>query len=284
MRKTGIKAYLYILPALFLATLFVYYPFLKSALSSFFLVRHDGSLGAFVGLENYRKLFETGIFQESLAHTFLFMALFVPLNTIIIFIAALLTEQKRKGNSLFETIFMLPMAMGLSSAALLFKFLFNPSAGMLNRILKINVGWNTEALPALFSVVFLGVFLDFGLDYLLLLSALRNVNKSVLEAGRVDGAGEGRIFFSLRLPLVAPTLSYVIFIAIKDALLICSPIMVMTEGGPYRSTQTVVYYYYIEAFKNSNFASAACVSTLVFVIAGFFLLLFSFYQKRRLER
>lgn len=280
MRKHTIKPYLYILPSLLLAVLFVYYPFMTSVISSFFNVRANGSLGSFAGLDNYRKLFSAGIFQESLSNTFLFMFLFVPINIIVIFILVLLTERKRKGIALFETVFMLPMAMGMSSAALLFKYMFNPTTGVVNRIFHINVQWNNEALPAMFSVVFLGVFLDVGLDYILLLSAMRNQDKGPIEAAMVDGASATTVFWRIKLPAILPTLSFILFVSIKDALLISAPIMVMTEGGPYRSTQTVVYYYYIEAFRNSSYSIAAAISTLVFIIAGIIILIAGLLEKK----
>ena len=283
MKRVNKRAYIYLLPALALALLFVYYPFIRSLLSSFFNVKVTGEMTTFVGFNNYTKLFSSEIFKESLGNTFLFMLLFVPINTLLITLAVTLTSNKRRFITIPETIFMLPMALGMSSAALLFKYMFNPSTGIVNRILHLNIAWNNEAIPAMFSVVFLGVFLDFGLDYLLLLSASRNMDKGPIEAARVDGAGEGRIFFSIKIPALLPTLSFIIFVAIKDALLISAPVMVMTEGGPYRSTQTIVYYYYIEAFKNSNYATGATISSVVFIIAAVIILLAGLYERRRIE-
>ena len=162
---------------------------------------------------------------------------------------------------------MLPMAIGMSSIALIFKYMFRPSVGIVNRILGIDIQWTNDATAAMFSVVFLGVFLDFGLDYLLLLTAMRNLDRGPQEAAMIDGADEWRITTHIRLPMLSPTLFFVLFISIKDALLICAPVMVMTEGGPFRSTQTIVYQYYIEAFKNFNYGSAAAISTIVFILA-----------------
>lgn len=283
MKQTSIRPYIYLLPAVLLAVLFVYYPFIRSTVSSFFNVRANGELGTFAGLANYKKVLSGEIFRESLSNTFLFMLIFVPLNTILITAAVLLTAEKRKHTAIAETIFMLPMALGMSSAAMLFKYMFTPGTGIINRLIGADIQWNNEAMPAMFSVAFLGVFLDFGLDYLLLLSAMRNMDRSPIEAARVDGASEARIFCSIRIPAIMPTLSFIIFVAIKDALLISAPIMVMTEGGPYRSTQTIVYYYYIEAFKNSNYAVGATISTLVFIIAAVIMLLAGLFERRRIE-
>ena len=283
MRSKSFKPYAYLAPTLVLALVFVYMPFARSIVESFFNVRMDGSLSSFAGLENYRRLFADGIFRESLGNTFLFMLLFVPLNIVIIMAAVLLTERESKANSVFETVFMLPMAMGMSSMALIFKYMFRPSIGIVNRLIGIDIQWTNDALAAMFSVVFLGIALDFGLDYLLLLSGLRNIDKAPLEAARLDGASQWQLLWRMKLPLLSPTLFFVLFISMKDALLICAPIMVMTEGGPFRSTQTVVYQYYIEAFRNSDWSSAAAISTIVFAMAALITVLSMHFERRRVH-
>ncbi len=283
MIKRAKRPYLYLLPALLLALLFVYYPFIRSIISSFFTVSINGKLLSFAGLTNYIKLFGESAFYESLMNTLLFMAIFVPLNTCLIVTAVLLTAEKKKGTALSELLYMLPMAIGMSSAALVFKMMFNPTTGAINRIFNTDIQWTNEALPAMVSVAFLGVFLDFGLDYILLLSAMRNLDKSAVEAAQIDGAGKVRILLSIKLPLIMPTLFFILFTSIKDAFLICAPIMVMTEGGPYRSTQTIVYYYYLEAFKNQNYAFSATISTIVFILSGLFILIAGSFEKRRIN-
>ena len=283
MRMNRLKPYAYLAPALLTALVFVYLPFLRNIVESLFLVRIDRSLSSFVGLDNFRRVLADPIFWQSLGNTLLFMVLFVPLNLALILAAVLLTEREGRANKVYEVIFMLPMAMGMSSMALIFKYMFRPSVGIVNRIIGVDIPWTNDALAAMFSVVFLGIALDFGLDYLLLLSALRNIDKAPIEAARLDGASEWQLFWRIKAPLLGPTLFFVLFISMKDALLICAPIMVMTEGGPFRSTQTIVYQYYIEAFRNSNWSSAAAISTLVFVMAAVITILSMRFEARRLH-
>ena len=208
--------------------------------------------------------------------------MFVPLNTLFVITLVVLTRRKNRLSKVAETVFMLPMTIGLSSAALLFKFMFNETNGVINSLLHLDILWSSKALPARFSLVFLGIFLDISIDYLLLLSAYRNLDKSPIEASMVDGCTPFQVFLYIKLPLLLPTLSFIVFIAIKDALLICAPIMVMTEGGPARSTQTIVYYYYLSAFKNSAFSKAAAISTCVFIIAAIILTIYKRFEKRRI--
>lgn len=266
--KARFKPYLLLAPAILLALVFTYAPFIKAIASSFFNVRLDGSLGSFAGLGNYAGLMDNQIFMQSLWNTFRFMVFFVPLNLVLILLAVVLTERQTKLNSVYQTMFMLPMAMGMSSMALVFKYMFRPGIGIVNRLTGVDVQWTNDAGAAMTSVVILGIFLDFGLDYLLLLAAMRNLDKAPIEAARLDGAGEWKVLTRIKLPLASPTIFFILFISIKDALLISAPIMVMTEGGPFRSTQTLVYYYYIEAFRNSNHGTASAVAVLTFLIAA----------------
>ena len=116
-----------------------------------------------------------------------------------------------------------------------------------------------------------------------LLSFFQKLPVEVEESAMVDGASEWQLFWRIKAPLLGPTLFFVLFISMKDALLICAPIMVMTEGGPFRSTQTIVYQYYIEAFRNSNWSAAAAISTLVFVMAAVITILSMRFEARRLH-
>ncbi|MDD7271627.1 MAG: sugar ABC transporter permease [Spirochaetales bacterium] len=282
MRKKIVKPYLYILPALLLAIVFVYYPFIRSVISSFFNISIKGKLNSFCAIANYKDLFTDEVFYLSLKNTFIFMVMFVPLNTLFVITLVVLTRRKNRLSKVAETVFMLPMTIGLSSAALLFKFMFNETNGVINSLLHLDILWSSKALPARFSLVFLGIFLDISIDYLLLLSAYRNLDKSPIEASMVDGCTPFQVFLYIKLPLLLPTLSFIVFIAIKDALLICAPIMVMTEGGPARSTQTIVYYYYLSAFKNSAFSKAAAISTCVFIIAAIILTIYKRFEKMRI--
>lgn len=266
-RKEQKRAYLYILPSLFLAVLFCYYPFLRTIVSSFFTIRFNGEISSFAGLSNYRKLFSSDEFRQSIRNTFFFMLLFVPANTLIILSASLLCEKKRKESPFLETVFLLPMAVALSASALIFRFLLDPSLGIVNSMFHLDIPWKDNAFWAMVSLVLLGIYLDFGLDFILLLSALRNSDRNIIDAAKLDGAGGLRLILAIKLPLIRETLSFVTFIAIKDALLIVAPVMLLTEGGPFRSTETVAYYYYIQAFKNSNHALGSASSTIILALS-----------------
>ena len=114
---------------------------------------------------------------------------------------------------------------------------------------------------------FLGVFLDFGIDYIILLSSFRSIDKSVIEAAMLDGASDERIFFSIELKMVKNIVLAIVFLALKDALLIVAPVTILTEGGPFRSTETIMFYYYIEAFKSNNVAIGNTITVILVLLS-----------------
>jgi sn-glycerol 3-phosphate transport system permease protein len=234
----------------------------------------------FVGLDNFRELSASGNFRDSLRNTFRFTAMFVPANILACLGAALLCYRKRRGTAFNELLFLLPMAVALSSAALIFKAMFNPTIGIVNWILGIDVDWFNDPAMAMFTLVALGVWLDIGLDFVLLLAALRNVPTQLVEAAAMEGANAWRKFFSIQLPMISPTLLFVVCTNVKDALLISAPVMILTEGGPYRSTQTLVYQMYLEGFKSGNYTLGSTIGVVVFLLSVVMLLLLFRFEKR----
>ena len=277
-RRNDLKAYLFLAPAIILAALFCWYPALKGFIESFLTVSHSGQIQGFAGFANYRILFSDKAFRSSVITTLKFVLLFVPANTFITLLAASLTRRKSRHSSLPEYIFFVPIAVSLSAYSLLFREMFRGSASVINRILGTDYGWITTSGGAMTTLVILGIFLDFGLDYILLMCAFRSIDKNVIEAARMDGAGGWRLFFQVELPMIRGTVLATIFLAIKDAILICAPIIILTEGGPYRSTETIMFYYYTEAFRSGNRAVQNSLSALVLFFAAIAL---SLYLSRR---
>lgn len=280
IRRKDIKAYLLIAPAVTIAVLFSIYPFIKSLIDSFLTVSQSGRILGFAGLDNYKMLFRDEAFHNSLRNTALFAIIFVPLNTVLTLSAAALTRNKRRFSSISETIFFLPMSLSLAASSMIFKEMFRGRISIVNRIFGTSIEWLSEGLPALLVLVFLGVFLDFGLDYILLLSAFRSNDKSVTEAAMLDGAGSMRLLFEIELPMIRKMLLATVFLAAKDALLIVAPIMIVTEGGPFRATETLMYYYYLEAFRSGNRGIQNTLSVILVLGASLFMALSGKRRKR----
>ena len=279
--KNDRRAYLYVLPAVILVALFYYYPFLKSFVSSFFLQNQRGELTSFVFLDNYKATLTNEYFIASVKNTLTMMLFFVPANTILTLAAASFVRREKRVNEIIGSLYIIPMAFSMSLLALIFKQIFSPTNSIINRIFHLDIVWLNDRTSALFAIIALCVFLDFALDYILLLSAFRKIERNIIEASLIDGANEVQRYFLIELPQILPTLIMTIFLALKDILLISAPIMLMTEGGPYRSTESVMFYYYIEAFKGSNRAAESTISSIMVLFSALLLALYSIIQRRR---
>lgn len=277
-RKENLKAYLFLAPALVLASIFLFLPLIKAFASSFLRISQGGDVLGFAGVSNYARLFSDKGFLNALRNTAKYIALFVPLNTAATLLAATLTRRRRRFTSSLELVFASPIAISLASYCLIFKEMFRGKVSVVNRLLSLDVDWLSERFPALMTLAILGVFLDFGLDYLLLTASFRSIDKDILDAARLDGASDRQIYSKIELPLIKRMLITTILIALKDALMISSPIIIMTEGGPFRSTETVMFYYYIEAFKSGNRAIQNSLSVLMTML---FIAFMAIYAKRR---
>lgn len=277
---TGKKAepYILLLPAVTLALIFSILPFSRSIVLSFLRVTQNGRIIGFAALDNYRNLFSDKAFVQSISHTLLFVALFLPLNTALTLAAAAITRRKTRRSGLAEFIFFSPLAVSLSAYSMIFSEMFKGRISIINRILSMDMLWLESPGSAMAVLVMLSVFLDFGLDYILLLSSFRSIDKSVIEAAEIDGCSGIRTLFMIELPQIRPMLLITVFMALKDALLISAPVMLLTEGGPFRSTETVMYYYYLEAFRSSNLQKGRAISTLM---VGVSMILVALASRRR---
>ncbi len=261
--------------------LFSYYPFFKAFISSFFTENQMGELISFVGLDNYKALFSNQYFIQSIRTTLLITVIFVPVNTFLTLLAASFVRRESRSNEIIGSVYIIPLAFSMSLSALIFKQMFNPSNSIINRIFGLDIIWLNDRTSALIAIIALCVFLDFALDYILILSAFRKIERNIIEASLIDGANEAQRYFLIELPQISSTLLMTVFIALKDVLLISAPVMLMTEGGPFRSTETIMYYYYIEAFRGSNKAAESTISSLVVLFSAFLLAAYSILQKRR---
>ncbi len=277
MRKETAKAYLFLLPALLLSLVFYIIPSLSALVESFLTIGNQGKINGFAFFNNYKILFSDSSFINALKNTLVFVALFVPLNTFFTLLAASLTRRKSKFSFIPEFVFFMPLAVSLAAYSVTFKEIFRGTNSVINSILGTSFGGITTPTGAMFTLVLLGISLDFGLDYILLLCSFRSIDKSIIEAARIDGAGGERLFFSIELPQVKHTVLVTIFLALKDALLISAPVIILTQGGPYRSTETVMFYYYTEAFRSGNRAVQNTLSSLIIYAVIIFMV---FYHRR----
>lgn len=269
MKKSLLKRvepYLYLIPALVLFTLFVYWPFLKTLKLSTARTTPLGGVAEYVGLSNYINIFKDPKFIRSLIVSFEFAAMMVVFSISLGFILAIISNERIRAKGFFRTVYALPMAISAAAASVVFMFIFHSSLGILNRILGTKIGWLTDPNWALFSVTIVSVWMNVGMNFIYLTAALQSVPPELYECAAIEGAG----FFSkhkdITIPCISPTLFFLLIINVINSLQAYAQFKMMTQGGPANSTNVIVYEIYQEAFINSRFGVACAESVVLFVI------------------
>lgn len=280
-RRKSLTIFAFLAPILLFSVLFVYYPFLRTVVSSLCTVNAKGELVRFVGLQNFRNVFARSDFQRAVRNSVVLALINVPCTLLITLTLGRLSMKKRWLSPIYETMFALPMAVSASAACMIFKSMFSPTLGFINGFFGLKLGWFESRDTALYTCLILTVWMGVGFDFLLFQSAFRAIPKRVLEAADLDGASFFVRLFRIELPLISPTIFYVICTNAVLAMMTSAPMIIITQGGPSRSTTTLMYMMYASGFGSSNFSLAAVVSLAAFVLTfGFTGLALVFERKK----
>lgn len=280
-RHTQWSAYLYIFPIILIVITFRYIPFLRTALYAFSKVNARGEILGFVGLKNFRDLFENRTFMQAFQTTIRFTVAYVPLIVITAVITARCASPENKFNRFMTLLIMLPMLVSMSSIAMVMKLLLNPGTGYINYLLGLDWGWFQDRHQALWSILIVVFWMGFPFAYLVLRSALFYIPTSLIEAAKLDGASSLRIFYKIELPLISPQILTVFSLSSLGALLLAGPVMVLTEGGPLRSTTTLIFMMFTSGYQSSNYALSASIALFTFALSLIFTLLI--FQRGRVH-
>ena len=276
---------LYLLPSILLFGLFVFYPMAKTIYLSFFLTNQNGVPVYFNGIENYTYIFTSDEFRNSMKATLLFVIYTVPVSVVLALVLAILANEKLRGVGLYRTIFSSTMGMSVAASAVIWLFLFHPSVGAFNNILKaINlptVQWLLDPDWALLSISMTTIWMNIGFNFLVILGGLQNIDESLYESATIDGAGYFAKLRKITLPLLSPTLFFIVTISLINAFQSFGQIDILTKGGPIQSTNLVVYSIYKEAFVNYQFGTASAQAiVLFFVVLIVTILQFKFGERK----
>lgn len=279
-KKFKIEPYSFIIPSLIIFTLFLFYPFFKTIYLSLYKTDKMGQPKLFVGLENYKDLFSSPSFYNSLIVTLVFVVIVVLGSMALGLLTAVLCNKSFPGIRAFSTAYALPMAIASSSAAMIFKIILHPSVGIVNKVLNSNINWLTDPKYALISVAILTAWLNSGINFLYFSAGLSNIDESIYERASVDGASSMHQFFKLTLPGLSPILFYTLVVNIIQAFQSFGQVKILTQGGPGESTNLLVYSIYRDAFFNYRFGSAAAQSVILFAIIMILTLVMFKIEKR----
>lgn len=273
--RENIKGYAFISPYLIGFCVFTAFPLAFSAFSSF-TYYNITAVQKWYGLSNFTKLFADDLFWKSLYNTLYYVVFSVPSVIILAMILALLMNQRVKFMGFFRTIYYLPSVLSGVAVYLLWQWIFDPSNGLLNNGLALlgieGPAWLYDAKWTKPAMIIMRLWSTGG-TMILLLAALQNVPQELYEAGEIDGAVGLRKFFSITLPMISPTLFFVMVTGISGAFQVYDSAYIMVEnGGPSKSLMFYNLYLFNTAFKDQAMGKASAMAWILFAIIMFFTL------------
>jgi multiple sugar transport system permease protein len=225
---------------------------------------------AVAGLDNYARLLGDADFHGAVVNTVFFVVGYLPLVIVGGMIIALALNQRMRGLTIFRTAYFLPVVTSWVVVALMWRWLLDPRAGVVNHALGLvgidGPGWYNDPVWAMPSVILASAWKDLGFVMVILLAGLQAIPNEYYEAASVDGAGRWTRFFHITLPLITPSLFFVLVISLINNLQVFDQVWVMTRGGPAGATSVVVEQIVTNAFRYGEFGYAAAMSWLFFVV------------------
>ncbi|MCR5656288.1 MAG: sugar ABC transporter permease [Butyrivibrio sp.] len=269
-KKPEHVAYLFIAPAVGLLFIFRILPTAFSFVCGLFDIDMFLNGKGFVGLDNFKEMFQDDYFWNALKVTIKFTLIEVPIQMLVGLILAALLTKNNKFNKLMRAIYFAPIVCSATVVAIMWKMFLHSNIGIMTYWLEqIGIkGINFLNSPeyTFFVLVFMSVWRSFGMSTVILLSAMQGVSRDMYEAAEIDGCSDARAFISITLPLIKDTFGFVFMTRLIGSLQVFDLVFTTTSGGPARTTETLVYYTYTKAFSNNRMGYGAAVSMALFAI------------------
>lgn len=220
----------------------------------------------FVGLENYKLLLKDGLFYKILLNTIVFALSTSILGVIIPLILAAILNSKIRGSEFYKTAYFLPFITPMVVVGIVWAWIFDPNIGFLNQVLNIHINWLYDSKFAMPALIIVSVWKLIGYNMIIFLSAFSSISQSLFEAAKIDGANAYQTFKNVTIPLLSPTIFFVVIITAISSFQVFDLIYLMTQGGPFDSTNVLVYSIYKNAFEYFNIGKASAIAYVLFVI------------------
>ena len=269
-KKDWFAGYVFIAPVTLGLLVFYIWPFIQNFWFSFndvnkFNVTH------FIGLDNYKQLIGDAEVWTTFGNTLKYVVFTVPIGLFLSICIAALLNAKIRGTSIYRTLYFLPSVTMAAAVAMVWKWVFNEKMGILNSIIAglggERVGWLTNPKTALFIVMLVGLWMSVGYNMIILLAGMQGIPKTYYEAASIDGAGGLAQFFKITIPLLTPSIFFVMITSIISGFQVFDVVymMVLKSNPAYESTQTVVMLFYRQAFDYGYKGYASAISILIFI-------------------
>ena len=274
--KQRAAGWIYLAPATILIFIMSFWPIIQGVITSFKTGSSANMQWANPFAYNYTRMFQDAVFKRSIGNTFLYLIIEVPIMLVLaILLAQLLNNKHLKFKGLFRTCVFLPCATSLVSYALIFKSLF-ATQGLINTILVklgilesnfnfLGTGWSAKII-----IIVALIWRWTGYNMVFFLAGLQNIEYSVYEAAKIDGASGWRTFWSITVPLLRPTIVMTTIMSINGTLQLFDESVNLTKGGPANATITMSHYIYNGSFGEgvANFGYASAMSVIVFIMVA----------------
>ncbi|MNZ97691.1 Lactose transport system permease protein LacF [compost metagenome] len=275
----NITGWMFISLAVIMIAAFYFYPMIQALLLSF--KSGTGVKLSYTGFDNYKRLFSDPTFITAVKNTFIYLIIQVPIMIVLaLFLSVLLNDSKLKFRGFFRTAIFLPAVTSLVAYSVIFKYLF-ATDGLINKMLTnlhlINapIEWITHPFWAKVTIIIAITWRWTGYNMIFYLSSLQNIDHSIYEAARIDGASSVRQFFGITIPLLKPIILFTSITSTIGTLQLFDEVVNITKGGPGNATLSISQYIYNLSFKySSDFGYAATVSYSIVIM----IIILSFLQ------
>ncbi|RDC67752.1 sugar ABC transporter permease [Rhodovulum sp. 12E13] len=265
-----LRPYLLIFPACLVLGAFIYWPILYSIWLS--VHRWDWLMPEpqFVGLQNYTVMLTSAQFQNSLWNTALFTLVSVPPTLALALFVAVLVAPPTRSNRLLRSVYFMPTVMSAVAIGVIFDWMMNSEIGTFNAALRAlgvsPVRWLSDPDLALFSLAMVEVWKQFGYAVVIYAAGLQAIPSTLYEAARMDGAGPWRQFWDVTFPLIMPTTFFLLILSVINGFQVYTFVEVMTQGGPARATEVILYYLIRVGFEASDVGLGSAVALFLFAL------------------
>lgn len=220
----------------------------------------------FVGLANYKEIFSEDLFYKILWNTVVFAVSTSVFGVIIPLVLACILNSKIRGSEFYKTAYFLPFITPMIVIGVVWEWIFDPNIGLLNHILNIHINWLYDTHYAMTALIIVSVWKLIGYNMVIFLSSLSGISQSMFEAAKIDGATSFQTFKNVTVPLLSPSIFFVVIITAISSFQIFDLIYLMTQGGPLDSTNVLVYAIYKNAFEYFNVGKASAIAYVLFTV------------------
>lgn len=277
----------YTVPALIFYALFLAYPIISAFNYSFYKWDGVSIESTFVGLANYRYIFEDKVFLQTIKNTLVCVLVGPITQTFLALLLAVLISKVLKGKTLYRAVFYMPVILPLVAASIVWFSIYNPTFGMLNSFVRalgfqdFNQVWLGDPKTALLAVLVISIWRWTGFNIVIFMAGLQDISNEYYEAAQIDGANQWKCFWKITVPLLAPSIVINFALNLIGYLKLFDVIYVTTQGGPANSTEVLSTYIYKQAFQYNDVGMASAASVILFLLIAVFSGVYLFLISRK---